>query len=187
MDCSLFGHGEFASDVFQVSSNLNSRIEKQRRRFPYFRRTTVLHFSKHKEMLCRIISRRASTLCSPTSSLTGQQLEIAQLARSFADKEFAPSMLDWDKNQTFPADALKKAASLGLAAIYCKEQRGGSSMSRVEASLVFEGLSTGCVSTTSYLSIHNMCAWMIDTFGSEVSHQILRLLGATRKVYSKYG
>lgn len=119
--------------------------------------------------MIRLGSRRfASTICSPSASLTDQGLEIALLARSFADKELAPNMLEWDKNHTFPVDALKKAASLGFASIYCKEDYGGSAMSRLEASLIFEGLSTGCVSTTAYLSIHNMCAWMIDSFGSHV-------------------
>ncbi|KAJ7314702.1 Isobutyryl-CoA dehydrogenase, mitochondrial [Desmophyllum pertusum] len=54
-----------------------------------------------------------------------------------------------------------------LSAIYTKEDYGGSGLSRLEASVIFEALSTGCVSTTAYLSIHNMVAWMIDEFGSE--------------------
>lgn len=38
---------------------------------------------------------------------------------------------------------------------------------RKDAAIVFEALSTACVSTTAYLTIHNMCCWMIDRFGNE--------------------
>lgn len=40
-------------------------------------------------------------------------------------------------------------------------------MGRLEASLVFEALATGCPSTSAFISIHNMCAWMVDTYASE--------------------
>ncbi|EDO26443.1 predicted protein, partial [Nematostella vectensis] len=36
-----------------------------------------------------------------------------------------------------------------------------------DASVIFEALSTGCVSTAAYLTIHNMVTWMIDSFGNE--------------------
>ena len=41
-----------------------------------------------------------------------------------------------------------------LSAMYAKEYYGGSGLSRLEASVIFEALSSGCVSTTAYLSIH---------------------------------
>ena len=41
-----------------------------------------------------------------------------------------------------------------LLAVYTKEDYGGSGLSRLEASVIFEALATGCVSTTAYLSIH---------------------------------
>jgi len=49
---------------------------------------------------------------------------------------------------------MRKAAALGFGAIYCKEEFGGSGLSRLDASLIFEALSQGCVSTTAYISIH---------------------------------
>jgi len=39
-------------------------------------------------------------------------------------------------------------------------------MTRVDASIIFEALSSACVSTTAYISIHNMCCGLIDVFGS---------------------
>ena len=47
------------------------------------------------------------------------------------------------------------------------EDVGGSALSRLDAVLIFEQLSKGCVSHATFLSIHNMCAAMIDKFGSD--------------------
>ncbi|MEQ2238430.1 Isobutyryl-CoA dehydrogenase, mitochondrial [Ilyodon furcidens] len=62
---------------------------------------------------------------------------------------------------------MRKAAQLGFGGIYVRPEVGGSGLSRLDTSIIFEALSTGCVSTTAYISIHNMCAWMIDTFGND--------------------
>ena len=64
-------------------------------------------------------------------------------------------------------DTLRNLASMGFGAIYAREDVGGTGLSREDASIIFEALSEGCVATTAYLSIHNMCAWMLDTFGTE--------------------
>ena len=81
------------------------------------------------------------------------------------------SCQDWDAKEHFPIDTLRKAAELGFGAIYAREDVGGTGLSREDASIIFEALSEGCVSTTAYLSIHNMCAWMIDTFGSDAQRK----------------
>ena len=54
-----------------------------------------------------------------------------------------------------------------MGAIYVREDVGGSALSRFDAALIFEALATGCPSISAYISIHNMCAWMIDNFGSD--------------------
>jgi alkylation response protein AidB-like acyl-CoA dehydrogenase len=59
-----------------------------------------------------------------------------------------------------------------MAGIYVRDDIGGSDLTRLDAALIFEALSHGCPATASFLSIHNMCAWMIDTFGSEDMRQV---------------
>lgn len=44
---------------------------------------------------------------------------------------------------------------------------GGVGLDRLTTSVILEALSYGDIPTTGYLSIHNMCAYMIDTFGNE--------------------
>lgn len=55
---------------------------------------------------------------------------------------------------------------LGCLGIYVRSEHGGTGLGRLEASLIFEALSQGCVSTAAYISIHNMCAKLIDDFGT---------------------
>ena len=103
---------------------------------------------------------------SPNYFLSEDQNAIAEMARDFADTKIAPFALEWDENKHFPVETLREAASLGLAAIYTSEDFGGSGLSRMDAVLIFEALATGCPTISAFLSIHNMCCWMIDSFGT---------------------
>jgi alkylation response protein AidB-like acyl-CoA dehydrogenase len=78
-----------------------------------------------------------------------------------------PQARAWDENETFPVDTLRKAAALGFGGIYVKDDVGGSDLSRLDATIIFEELAQGCTSTAAYISIHNMAAWMIDAYGGE--------------------
>jgi len=99
--------------------------------------------------------------------LSDEQRAFQQTARDFARDEWLPHAPGWDEREEFPVEALRKAAALGFAGIYVKDQFGGSGLSRLDSALIFEELATACVSTAAYLSIHNMAAWMIDRFGNE--------------------
>src|SRR5580765_4859179 len=97
--------------------------------------------------------------------LSEEQRAIQDTARSFARNEMMPHAKDWDENSTFPVETLRKAAALGFGGIYVKEDVGGSALTRLDATVIFEELAQGCVSTAAYISIHNMAAWMIDRYG----------------------
>ncbi len=100
-------------------------------------------------------------------NLTDDQRAIEDAARAFAAAELAPHSARWDEEEHFPVDVLRKAAALGFAGLYVGEDVGGSALSRLDASIVFEQLSYGDVSTAAFISIHNMASWMIDRFGSD--------------------
>ncbi len=104
-------------------------------------------------------------------TLTEDQQAIQDMARAFAAAEMAPHSARWDEDKHFPVEVLRTAAVLGLAGIYVKEDVGGSALTRLDATLVFEALSYGDVSTAAFLSIHNMASWMIDRFGSDAVRQ----------------
>ncbi|UXA18964.1 acyl-CoA dehydrogenase family protein [Mycobacterium sp. SMC-4] len=92
---------------------------------------------------------------------------IAETAAAFAEKRLAPHALEWDQTHHFPTDVLREAAELGMAAIYCREDAGGSGLRRIDAVRIFEMLATADPTVSAFLSIHNMCAWMVDSFGTE--------------------
>ena len=100
-------------------------------------------------------------------SLTDDQRAIQEMAQAFARDELAPNAAKWDEESHFPVDVMRQAAALGFAGVYVQEDVGGSGLSRLDASLIFEALSYGCVPTAAYLTIHNMASWMIDRFASD--------------------
>lgn len=104
-------------------------------------------------------------------TLTEDQHAIQSMAREFAENEMLPFAKEWDEKHIFPAETLRKAASLGLAAIYVRSDVGGSELSRLDAAIIFEELATACPSTAAYLSIHNMVAWLIDTYADNAFRQ----------------
>ena len=104
-------------------------------------------------------------------SLTEDQLAFQDLAAGFARDEMEPHAREWDEKSIFPVETLRKAAELGFAGIYVREEVGGSGLTRLDAALIFEELAKGCTSTAAYISIHNMVGWMIDRFGSDELRQ----------------
>ncbi|WP_172264882.1 acyl-CoA dehydrogenase family protein [Caulobacter sp. RHG1] len=100
-------------------------------------------------------------------ALNEDQVAIQDAARAFAEGQLAPHSADWDERKHFPVDVLRQAAALGFAGIYVNEEVGGSGLTRLDASIIFEALSYGDVPTAAYLTIHNMASWMIDRFGSD--------------------
>jgi len=103
--------------------------------------------------------------------LDEDQRAIQDAAQAFAAAELAPHSARWDEDKHFPVDVLRQAAALGFAGIYIQEDVGGSALTRLDASLIFEALSAGDVSSAAFLSIHNMASWMIDSFGSDALRQ----------------
>ena len=99
--------------------------------------------------------------------LSEEQCAFQDVARDFAAKEMLPHAAEWDQDEVFPVEALRKAAALGFGGIYVRDDVGGAALSRLDAAVIFEELATGCTSTAAYISIHNMAAWMIDRFGSD--------------------
>ncbi|ENZ80302.1 MULTISPECIES: isobutyryl-CoA dehydrogenase [Caulobacter] len=100
-------------------------------------------------------------------ALNDDQIAIQDAARAFAEGQLAPHSAEWDEKKHFPVDVLRQAAALGFAGIYVNEDVGGSGLSRLDASIIFEALSHGDVPVAAYLTIHNMASWMIDRFGSD--------------------
>ena len=118
-------------------------------------------------------------------ALSEEQQAIFDMAYGFGQDEIAPHARDWEAQGTIPKELWPKVAALGLGGIYVSEEHGGSGLSRLDATLVFEALAMACPAVGSFLSIHNMCGGMIDKFGTEENKaRWLPDLCSMEKVYS---
>jgi len=104
---------------------------------------------------------------APGSTLSADERDaILEAVRDFAAAEFAPHTLEWDAEKHFPRDVLRRAGELGLGGVYVNDDVGGAGLSRADAVAIFEELAYGDPTVTAYITIHNMVAWMIDTYGT---------------------
>jgi len=99
-------------------------------------------------------------------ALTDDQVQIRDMVRGFAAEKIAPYAAKWEEERNIPRALLKEAAELGLAAITVKQEHGGSELTRIESVLIFEELAYADPVVASFLSIQNMCAWIVDAYGT---------------------
>ncbi|WP_170375154.1 acyl-CoA dehydrogenase family protein [Ruegeria atlantica] len=100
-------------------------------------------------------------------ALTEEQTAIFDMAYDFGQDNIAPNARQWEADGTIPKDLWPQIGELGFGGLYVSEDSGGSGLTRLDATLVFEALSMACPSVAAFLSIHNMCAKMLDSFGSD--------------------
>ncbi|PZX36321.1 hypothetical protein LY56_03436 [Roseinatronobacter thiooxidans] len=100
-------------------------------------------------------------------NLSEESQAIYDMALAFGQEHIGPFARDWEAQGTIPKELWAKFAELGFGGLYVREESGGAGLTRLDATLIFEALSYSCPSVAAFLSIHNMCAAMIDKFGSD--------------------
>ncbi len=100
-------------------------------------------------------------------ALSEEQQAIFDMAHAFGQDQIAPHAQDWEEAGTIPRALWAEAAGLGFGGLYVSEDFGGSGLTRLDATLVFEALAMACPAVGSFLSIHNMVGGMIDKFGTD--------------------
>lgn len=118
--------------------------------------------------------------------LSEEHYAIRDMAAEFASKKLAPFAEKWDEDCHFPKDVLREAAQLGMAAIIVREDIGGSHLKRLDSAIIFEQLASGCVSTSAYLSIHNMVASLVDQYASDDLRQFWGPRLASMDAFASY-
>ena len=118
-------------------------------------------------------------------ALSEEQQAIFEMARDFGAEHIAPNASAWEKEGTIPRDLWPKLAELGFGGLYVSEENGGTGLARLDAVLVFEALSMACPSVAAFLTIHNMCAGMLDRYGSDdIKDRYLGAAVSMEKVFS---
>lgn len=99
---------------------------------------------------------------------SAEQLHLRKSVRDFATAEIAPHVLEWDENQTFPLEVIKKAGELGLLGAVFPEEFGGAGLGYIEYSIVIEELARVDPSVALIVAAHNsLCTNHIYLAGNE--------------------
>ena len=118
-------------------------------------------------------------------ALNEEQTAIFDMAHAFGQENIAPHAHQWEKDGTIPKELWPEVGALGFGGLYVSEDTGGAGLTRLDATLVFEALSMACPSVAAFLSIHNMCAKMLDTFASdEMKKRVMPKVLTMEKVLS---
>lgn len=92
--------------------------------------------------------------------LTEEQSLIRDTARSYAREHIAPYAAQWDRDATFPAEALAGLAELGFYGMLVPEQHGGCDIGYVAAALVLEEIGVADAACSTIVSVTNSVGCM---------------------------
>jgi len=92
--------------------------------------------------------------------LTEDQLMIRDTARRFAAEHLAPHAAAWDKQETFPADALRALGELGFLGVLVPAEWGGAGMDHVALAVAIEEIAAGDGATSTIMSVQNSVVCM---------------------------
>ena len=99
---------------------------------------------------------------------SAEQVQLRKSVRDFAEAEILPHVLDWDENQTFPLEVVKKAGELGMLGAIFPEEFGGAGLGYIEYSIIIEELARIDPSVALIVAAHNsLCTNHIYLAGSE--------------------
>ncbi|HEX4592812.1 MAG TPA: acyl-CoA dehydrogenase family protein [Bryobacteraceae bacterium] len=103
---------------------------------------------------------------------TPEQIHLRKTVREFAEVEIAPHVLEWDEEQIFPLEAIKKAGQLGFLGAIFPEELGGAGLGYVDYAIIIEELSRVDPSVGLIVAAHNsLCTNHIFVAGSDEQRQ----------------
>ncbi|MGY3214476.1 acyl-CoA dehydrogenase [Mucilaginibacter sp. HD30] len=104
--------------------------------------------------------------------LTEEQLLIQQTARSFAQKELKPGVIERDELQKFPAEQIEKLGELGFLGMMVSPEYGGGGMDTLSYVLAMEEFSKIDASASVIVSVNNsLVCYGLEKYGSEEQKQ----------------
>ncbi|WP_345794083.1 acyl-CoA dehydrogenase [Thauera sp. JM12B12] len=104
--------------------------------------------------------------------LTQEQELIRDSMRAFAQERLAPFAAEWDRNHTFPREALNELAELGALGMVVPEEWGGAGMDYMSLVLTLEEIAAGDGATSTIVSVQNsLPCGIINRFGTDAQKE----------------
>lgn len=103
--------------------------------------------------------------------LTETQTLIRDTARKFAKEKVAPHARTLDREERFPTEIFKALAELGLMGVNLPARYGGAEAGVVAYALAMMEIAAADASTSVAMSVTNMCAELIHTFGTDAQRE----------------
>ncbi len=103
---------------------------------------------------------------------TEMQIEIAEMVRSFAEKNIRPQMMEWDENQIFPVELFHEMGKLGLMGILIPQELGGAGLTYFEYVTIVSEIAKVCGSIGLSVAAHNsLCTNHLYKFGNDAQRK----------------
>ena len=103
---------------------------------------------------------------------TPEQLQLRKTVREFAESEIGPHVLEWDEEQIFPLEVIKKAGQLGFLGAVFPEDLGGAGLGYIDYCIIIEELARVDPSVGLIVAAHNsLCTNHIFLAGSREQHE----------------
>jgi butyryl-CoA dehydrogenase len=99
--------------------------------------------------------------------MSAQAEEIREAVRRFAREQLAPHAAQWDRDKTFPKDALKGLAAMGLYGVAISEEWGGAGLDYTSLAVACEEIAAGDCSTATIVAVNNLVAGILAGYGSD--------------------
>ncbi len=100
--------------------------------------------------------------------LTEEHLAVQEAARSFAQNELKPGVIERDSKMEYPYEQVRKMAELGFLGMMVSPEYGGGGMDSLSYVIAMEEISKVDNSCSVIMSVNNsLVCWGIETFGTE--------------------
>ena len=103
--------------------------------------------------------------------LTAEQEMIRDSVRAFARERLAPNAAKWDRESTFPREALRGLGEMGLYGIAVAEEWGGAGMDYLAVALAMEEIAAGDAATSTIIAVNNLVTGIVNGYGSPAQKQ----------------
>ena len=104
--------------------------------------------------------------------LTDEQELIRDSMRAFAQERLAPFAAEWDRNHTFPREALNELAALGALGMVVPEEWDGAGMDYMSLVLTLEEIAAGDGATSTIVSVQNsLPCGILNRFGNDAQKE----------------